>query len=422
MEKEKVVLAYSGGLDTSVIMAWLKERYDYDVIAVCLNAGQEDDFGAIEKKAYDTGAKKAYILDIREEFITDYIWPTLKAGAVYEGDYLLGTAMARPLMAKKLVEVAEKEGAFIIAHGCTGKGNDQVRFEASVKALNPAIKIIAPWREWELDSREDCIAYAAAHNVSIAQTEEDIYSRDQNIWHISHEGGNLENPWNEHLDSILMMSVPPEKAPDKPTYIEINFENGVPAAVNGKTMGPIELMTLLNKVGGENAVGTIDIIENRLVGMKSRGVYETPGGTILYKAHSALEKLILDRDTMAYKNIVAQKYSQLVYDGLWFTPLREAIDAFVNATQSLVTGTVRVKLYKGNAVPVAAKSENSLYSEEYATFSKDDVYNQKDAEGFINLFALSLKIRAIQKQNKKGGAKEHEALERKILKGGEFIR
>lgn len=422
MEKEKVVLAYSGGLDTSVIMTWLKKRYDYDVIAVCLNAGQEEDFAAIEKKAYDTGAKKAYILDIREEFITDYIWPTLKAGAVYEGDYLLGTAMARPLMAKKLVEVAEKEGAFIIAHGCTGKGNDQVRFEASVKALNPSMKIIAPWREWDLNSREDCIAYAKSHNVPIAQTKEDIYSRDQNIWHISHEGGNLENPWNEHLDSILMMSVPLEKAPEKPAYIEIDFDSGVPVAVNGEAMGPIELMTLLNKVGGENAVGTIDIIENRLVGMKSRGVYETPGGTILYRAHSALEKLILDRDTMAYKNIVAQKYSQLVYDGLWFTPLREAIDAFVNATQSLVTGTVRIKLYKGNAVPVATKSENSLYSEEYATFSKDDVYNQKDAEGFINLFALSLKIRAIQNQNKKGGAKEHEALERKVLKGGEFIR
>lgn len=422
MEKEKVVLAYSGGLDTSVIMTWLKKRYDYDVIAVCLNAGQEEDFAAIEKKAYDTGAKKAYILDIREEFITDYIWPTLKAGAVYEGDYLLGTAMARPLMAKKLVEVAEKEGAFIIAHGCTGKGNDQVRFEASVKALNPSMKIIAPWREWDLNSREDCIAYAKSHNVPIAQTKEDIYSRDQNIWHISHEGGNLENPWNEHLDSILMMSVPLEKAPEKPAYIEIDFDSGVPVAVNGEAMGPIELMTLLNKVGGENAVGTIDIIENRLVGMKSRGVYETPGGTILYRAHSALEKLILDRDTMAYKNIVAQKYSQLVYDGLWFTPLREAIDAFVNATQSLVTGTVRIKLYKGNAVPVATKSENSLYSEEYATFSKDDVYNQKDAEGFINLFALSLKIRAIQNQNKKGGAKKHEALERKVLKGGEFIR
>ncbi|MDD2484515.1 MAG: argininosuccinate synthase [Eubacteriales bacterium] len=422
MSKEKVILAYSGGLDTSVIMTWLKEHYDYDVIAVCCNAGQKEDFDAIEKKAYATGASKAYVLDIQEEFITDYIWPTLKAGAIYEGDYLLGTSMARPLMAKKLVEVAEAEGAFIIAHGCTGKGNDQVRFETTIKALNPSIKIIAPWRIWDLTSREDCIAYAKEHNIPIAQTKENIYSRDENIWHISHEGGNLESPWNEHLDSIHVLSVPPEKAPDKATYVEIDFEEGIPVAVDGKVLGPIELLTVLNKLGAENGVGTIDIVENRLVGMKSRGVYETPGGTILYKAHATLEKLILDRDTMAYKNIVAQKYSQLVYDGLWFTPLREAIGAFVDSTQSLISGTVKVKLYKGTATPVASKSENSLYSEEFATFSKDDVYNQKDAEGFINLFALSVKIRAIQQQNKKGGAKKNETLERKVLKGGEFIR
>ena len=422
MSKEKVILAYSGGLDTSVIMTWLKEHYDYDVIAVCCNAGQKEDFDAIEKKAYATGASKAYVLDIQEEFITDYIWPTLKAGAIYEGDYLLGTSMARPLMAKKLVEVAEAEGAFIIAHGCTGKGNDQVRFETTIKALNPSIKIIAPWRIWDLTSREDCIAYAKEHNIPIAQTKENIYSRDENIWHISHEGGNLESPWNEHLDSIHVLSVPPEKAPDKATYVEIDFEEGIPVAVDGKVLGPIELLTVLNKLGAENGVGTIDIVENRLVGMKSRGVYETPGGTILYKAHATLEKLILDRDTMAYKNIVAQKYSQLVYDGLWFTPLREAIAAFVDSTQSLISGTVKVKLYKGTATPVASKSENSLYSEEFATFSKDDVYNQKDAEGFINLFALSVKIRAIQQQNKKGGAKKNETLERKVLKGGEFIR
>jgi len=416
MNKEKVVLAYSGGLDTSVIMAWLKENYDYEVIAVCCDAGQD------EKKAYDTGASKAYIIDIKEEFITDYIWPTLKAGAVYEGDYLLGTSMARPLMAKKLVEIAQKEGAYYIAHGCTGKGNDQVRFEASIKALDPAIKIIAPWRIWDLESREDCIAYAEAHNIPISQTVEDIYSRDQNIWHISHEGGNLENPWNEHLDNIHVMSVPPEKAPDVPTFIEINFIKGIPVAINGKSMGPVELLTELNKLGGENGVGTIDIIENRLVGMKSRGVYETPGGTILFKAHSALEKLILDRDTTAYKNIVAEKYAQLVYNGLWFTPLREAIDAFVDSTQNLITGTVKVKLYKGSATPVATKSDYSLYSEEFATFSKDEVYDQKDAEGFINLFSLPLKIRAIQKQNLEGGIKKDETLERKILKGGEFIR
>ena len=422
MNKEKVVLAYSGGLDTSVIMAWLKENYDYEVIAVCCDAGQDENFEAIEKKAYDTGASKAYIIDIKEEFITDYIWPTLKAGAVYEGDYLLGTSMARPLMAKKLVEIAQKEGAYYIAHGCTGKGNDQVRFEASIKALDPAIKIIAPWRIWDLESREDCIAYAEAHNIPISQTVEDIYSRDQNIWHISHEGGNLENPWNEHLDNIHVMSVPPEKAPDVPTFIEINFIKGIPVAINGKSMGPVELLTELNKLGGENGVGTIDIIENRLVGMKSRGVYETPGGTILFKAHSALEKLILDRDTTAYKNIVAEKYAQLVYNGLWFTPLREAIDAFVDSTQNLITGTVKVKLYKGSATPVATKSDYSLYSEEFATFSKDEVYDQKDAEGFINLFSLPLKIRAIQKQNLEGGIKKDETLERKILKGGEFIR
>ncbi|MFA5635943.1 MAG: argininosuccinate synthase [Anaerovoracaceae bacterium] len=422
MEKEKVVLAYSGGLDTSVIMTWLKNHYDYDVIAVCCNAGQDDDFAAIEKKAYDTGALKAYVLDIKEEFITDYIWPTLKAGAIYESEYLLGTAMARPLMAKKLVEVAEAEGAYYIAHGCTGKGNDQVRFETTIKALNPAIKIIAPWRIWDLESREDCIAYAEEHNISIDQTKEDIYSRDQNIWHISHEGGNLENPWNQHKDNILKMSVTAESAPDEPTYVDISFEKGIPVAVNGEKLGPVELVTLLNKMAGDNGVGTIDIIENRLVGMKSRGVYETPGGTVLYKAHSALEKLVLDRDTMAYKNIVAQKYSQLVYDGLWFTPLREAIDAFVDSTQSLLTGTVKVKLYKGNSIPVASKSKFSLYSEEFATFSKDEVYDHKDSEGFINLFALPLKIRAIQMKNLEGGTDEHETLERKVLKGGEFIR
>lgn len=422
MAKEKIVLAYSGGLDTSVIMTWLKENYDSDVIAVCCNAGQDEDFDAIEKKAYDTGASNAYILDIREEFITDYIWPTLKAGAVYEGDYLLGTSMARPLMAKKLVEIAEAEGAYYIAHGCTGKGNDQVRFEATVKALSPAIKIIAPWRIWDLKSREDCIAYAKSHNIPIAQTNEDIYSRDQNIWHISHEGGNLENPWNQHKDDILKMSVTPENAPDAPTYVDIDFVKGIPTAINGEKLGPIEILTTLNEAAGKNGVGTVDIIENRLVGMKSRGVYETPGGTVLYRAHSALEKLVLDRDTMAYKNIVAQKYSQLVYDGLWFTPLREAIDAFVDSTQNQLTGTVKIKLFKGNAIAIASKSKYSLYSEEFATFSKDEVYNQEDAEGFINLFALPLKIRAIHKQNLEGSTDTHETLERKILKGGEFIR
>lgn len=420
--KEKVVLAYSGGLDTSVIIPWLMENYDYEVIAVCCNAGQNENFEAIKQKALDTGASKAYALDIQEEFITDYIWPTLKADAIYEDDYMLGTSMARPLMAKKLVEVAESEGAYIICHGCTGKGNDQVRFETTIKALNPAIKIIAPWRFWDFESREQLIEYAAAHDIPIAQTEAKIYSRDENIWHISHEGGNLENPWNEHYDDIHVLSSTPEAAPDKKTYVEIEFVKGVPVAVDGKKMDAVELLTKLNELGSANGVGTVDIIENRLVGMKSRGVYETPGGTILFAAHKALEKLILDRDTTQYKNIVSQKFAQLVYDGLWFTPLREAISAFVDSTQELVTGTVRMKLYKGNAYPVGSKSENALYSEEFATFSKDDVYNQSDSEGFINLFSLPLKIRAIQKQQKEGRDTPNEALERKVLKGGDFIR
>lgn len=422
MNKEKIVLAYSGGLDTSIILTWLKENYNCDVIAVCCNAGQREDYEAIEKKAYATGASKSYILDIQQEFVTDFIWPTLKAGAIYENDYLLGTSMARPLMAKKLVEIAEAEGAYIIAHGCTGKGNDQVRFETTIKALNPAIRIIAPWRTWNLESREDLIEYAKAHHIPIAQTTEKIYSRDENIWHISHEGGNLENPWNEHKDDIHVLSVPVEQAPDNPAYVEIGFEQGIPVAVNGEKMTGVKILETLNSLGSANGVGTIDIIENRLVGMKSRGVYETPGGTILYKAHSTLEKLILDRDTMQYKNIVAQKYAQLVYDGLWFTPVREAIAAFVNSTQKDVTGTVKIKLYKGSAIPVASKSPYSLYSEEFATFSKDEVYDQSDAEGFINLFSLPLKIRAIQKQQQSGEVKGSGTLEKKILKGGDFIR
>lgn len=421
MAKEKIILAYSGGLDTSVIVTWLKDTYDYDVIAACVNVGQDDDFSEIEKKACSTGASKCYVIDVKEEFITDFIWPTMKAGAVYENDYLLGTSFARPLIAKELVKIAHDEGAYLIAHGCTGKGNDQVRFEATIKALNPSIKIIAPWRLWDLTSREDCINYAKERNIPIAQTVEKIYSRDQNIWHISHEGGNLEDPWNEHLDDINVMSVTPEQAKDEPVYLEIGFEQGIPVSIDGKLLGPVEMLTYLNKVGGENAIGTIDIVENRLVGMKSRGVYETPGGTIIYKAHGALEKLILDRDTMAYKNIVAQKYAQLVYDGLWYTPLREAIDAFVNSTQIYVTGVVKMKLYKGNCTPVASKSKYSLYSEEFATFSKDEVYNQKDAEGFINLFALPLKIRAILKEKNQEGSEVNEALGRKVLKGGEFV-
>lgn len=422
MSKEKVVLAYSGGLDTSVIMKWLKENYDYEVIAVCCNAGQKEDFNAIEKKALATGAIKAITVDIREEFITDYIWPTLKAGAAYE-NYLLGTSMARPLMAQKLVEIAKEEGAFYIAHGCTGKGNDQVRFETAVHALDPSIKIIAPWRmdAWEFQSREDLIEYSKNHDIPISQSTAKIYSRDENIWHISHEGGELENPWNEHYSSIHVLSVPPEKAPDEVTYVEIDFEKGVPVAVDGVKMEPVQLLMKLNELGSKNGIGTIDIVENRLVGMKSRGVYETPGGTILFAAHSGLEELILDRDTSHYKKIVGDKFAELLYNGLWFTPLREAISAFVDVTQEKVTGTVKMKLYKGNAIVAAKKSLYSLYNEEFATFSKDEVYNQYDAEGFINLWSLPLKIRAIQKETVEGGARQDETLERKVLKGSDFV-
>ena len=400
MAKEKVILAYSGGLDTSVILKWLIVEYGYEVIAVCCNAGQGDDFDAVEKKALATGASKAITLDIREEFITDYIYPTIKAGAIYEGDYLLGTSMARPLMAAKLVELAHKEGASVIAHGCTGKGNDQVRFETAIKAIDPSIQIIAPWRFWNFKSREDLIEYAHKNDITIEQSTEKIYSRDENIWHISHEGGELEDPWNEHLDTIHVLSCTPEAAPDQPEYVTISFEKGIPVAVNDEKLDPISLLTKLNELGSKHGVGTIDIIEDRLVGMKSRGVYETPGGTILYQAHRDLEKLVLDRDTMSYKAVVALKFSELLYDGLWFTPVREAISAFVDVTQKDMTGKVKMKLYKGTARPVASQSPYSLYNEEFATFSADDVYDQSDAEGFINLWSLPLKIRALQKQSK----------------------
>lgn len=395
MKKEKVVLAYSGGLDTSVILTWLKEEMNFDVVAVCVNVGQDDDFEEIEKKAYATGAVKAYIVDVVDEFVTNYIWKTLKAGAVYENDYLLGTSFARPLIAKELVRIARAEGAGTIAHGCTGKGNDQVRFETAIHALDPSLKIVAPWRVWDLKSREDCIAYAEKHGIPIAQTLKKIYSRDQNIWHISHEGGNLEDPWNIHEDDIHVMSSTIENAPDVAEQVDIGFEKGCPVSLNGERLKPAELLSRLNELGGKHGVGTIDIVENRLVGMKSRGVYETPGGTVLYAAHKSLEKLVLDRDTLNYKNQIALKYAQLVYDGLWFTPLKDALDAFVDSTQDVVTGTVKIKLYKGNAVPIASKSEYSLFNEAFATFGEDDVYNQSDAEGFINLFSLPCKIRAI---------------------------
>ena len=402
MKKQtKVVLAYSGGLDTSAVIPWLKEMYESEIIAVCCNAGQKEDFNAIEAKALLSGASKAMVLDIRDEFVTDYIWPTVKAGAIYEDDYLLGTSMARPLMAKKLVEVAEAENAEYIVHGCTGKGNDQVRFESSIKALNPDLKIFAPWRssDWKFEGREDFIAYSKSKNIPITQSEEKIYSRDENIWHISHEGGNLENSWNEHLDDIHVLSVTPENAPDEPAFVEISFDKGVPTAIDGKEYSPVVLLEKLNETGSRYGVGTIDIIENRLVGMKSRGVYETPVGTLIYEAHRALEKLILDRDTMHYKKLISERFAELCYDGKWFTSLMKALMAFVDETQKDVSGTVKMKLYKGNAWVVASKSKNSLYDEDFATFSKDDVYDQSDAEGFINLWSLPMKIKAMKKKD-----------------------
>ncbi len=400
--KEKVVLAYSGGLDTSIIIPWLKENYDYEVIAMAADVGQGEELEPLNEKAIKTGASKLYIEDLKEEFITDYIYPTLKAGAVYEGKYLLGTSFARPIIAKRMVEIAKKEGATAIAHGATGKGNDQVRFELTVKALAPELKIIAPWRIWDIRSREDAIDYATERNIPIPVTKKDNYSRDLNLWHLSHEGSELEDPSNEPVyDRLLKLSVTPEKAPDKATYIEIEFLKGVPVKLNGKSMKPVELMTELNRVGGENGIGIIDIVENRLVGMKSRGVYETPGGTILYAAHRELELLCIDRDTLHYKDILSQRFAELVYYGQWFTPLREALSAFVDVTQKNVTGKVKLKLYKGNVTPAGSESPYSLFSEELCTFGKDDVYNQKDAEGFINLFGLPLKVQAIMNQKTK---------------------
>lgn len=404
MKKEKFVLAYSGGLDTSVILAWLKEHYNCEVIAACIDVGQGDDFDAVKHKAMSTGASKIYIEDVKNEFVKDYIFPTLKAGAVYEGKYLLGTSFARPVIAKKLVEIAHKENANTIVHGCTGKGNDQVRFELSIKALDPYLKVIAPWRIWDIRSREDAIDYAKKYNIPIPVTKEKPYSKDKNLWHLSHEGGDLENPWNQHDSSMYEMVTPPEKCPDIPAYIELYFEKGVPVMLNGTYLSPVELLNKLNEVGGQNGIGVIDMVENRLVGMKSRGVYETPGGTLLYTAHKELESITLDKQTSHYKELIAQKYSELVYDGLWFTPIREALDAFVDSTQAFVTGTVKLKLYKGLCSVAGIKSPYSLYSEEFATFGQDEVYSQKDSEGFINLFGLPLKIRALM--NMKSEEKE----------------
>jgi len=391
----KCVLAYSGGLDTSVIVPWLRENYDCEVICMTANLGQDDELDGLEAKALASGASKVYVEDLRGEFLADYVFPTVMAGAVYEREYLLGTSFARPIIAKRMVEIAELEGADAVAHGCTGKGNDQVRFELTFKALNPKLTVVAPWREWSIRSREDALEYAAAHNVSVVQSRRSIYSRDRNIWHLSHEGGCLENPWAAPEEDMFVLTVSPEEAPDEPAYIEIDFRQGVPVRLDGVSMGPVELVTALNRLGGAHGIGRVDMVENRLVGMKSRGVYETPGGTILYKAHQGLESLVLDGETMHYKDQVALKYAEMVYYGRWFTPLREALDAFVKVTQQCVTGTVRLKLYKGSCTVVGRKSMYSLYREDYATFGADSVYDQADAEGFINLFGLSMKVRAL---------------------------
>lgn len=392
---KKVVLAYSGGLDTSVIVPWLRENYGCDVICFTADVGQAEELDGLEEKALKSGASRLVVRDLREEFAEEYIFPVLKAGALYERKYLLGTSMARPLIAKHMVDVAHEYGADAIAHGATGKGNDQVRFELTTMALDPRLAIIAPWREWDIRSREDAILYAKAHNVPIPVTEKSIYSRDRNLWHLSHEGGNLEDPWLEPDEEMYQLSVSPENAPDQPEYIEITFESGAPVAVNGEAMSPATLVAYLNKLGGAHGIGRNDQVESRLVGMKSHGVYETPGGTILLAAHRELESLVLDKDTIQFKDMVALKYAELVYNGLWFAPLREALAAFVDTTQGPVTGVVRMKLYKGNVIPAGRKSKLSLYREDFATFGQEDVYNQTDAKGFIRLFGLPLKVRAL---------------------------
>ena len=399
MKLNKVVLAYSGGLDTSVIIPWLKENFGCEVICFAADVGQEEELDGLEERALKTGASKLYIKDLTSEFVDDFIFPTLKAGAIYE-EYLLGTSFARPLIAKCLVDIAHQEGADAIVHGATGKGNDQVRFEVTIHALDPDLKIIAPWRMWDLQSREDEIAYAQARGIDVPVVKERPYSVDRNIWHLSHEGSDLEDPANSPQDDLYLLITPPEKAPDEPTFVEIGFEQGVPKTVDGKEYDGASLVRTLNKIAGENGVGILDIVENRLVGMKSRGVYETPGGTVLYNAHRALESLTLDRDTMHFKELVAQRYAELVYDGLWYSPLREALDAFVSETQKTVTGTVKMKLYKGNCASVAITSPYSLYNQGIASFGYSELYDHKDSEGFINLFALPLKVRALMKKER----------------------
>lgn len=401
MAKTKILLAYSGGLDTSVIIPWLKENYDCEVIAVAADVGQGEELEPLHKKAAKSGASKLYIEDLKEEFVTDFIYPTLKASAIYEGKYLLGTSMARPLIAKRLVEIAKIEGCDAICHGATGKGNDQVRFELTIKALAPGMKIIAPWRIWDIRSREDAIAYLEARNLPLPVSKKRPYSMDRNLWHLSHEGADLEDPWNEPQDDLYLICTAPEAAPDQPEYVAIDFEQGIPVAVDGKKLPPIEIIEALNTIGAKHGVGIDDMVENRLVGMKSRGVYENPAGAILFEAHRALESITLDRDTLHYKQGVAIKFAEMVYYGQWYTPLREALSTFVDATQQTVTGTVRVKLYKGRCAAAGVQSSYSLYSEAFATFGRDEVYNQKDAEGFINLFGLPIKVKALLDEQRK---------------------
>jgi argininosuccinate synthase len=397
-EIKKVVLAYSGGLDTSIIIPWLKDNYNNcEVIAVSGNVGQADELEGLEEKAIATGASKLYVEDLNKEFVEEYVYPTIKAGAVYEGKYLLGTSFARPIIAKRLVEIAKKEGADAICHGCTGKGNDQVRFELAIKAYAPDMPIIAPWRTWEFKSREEEIAYAEEKKIPLKINRETNYSKDKNLWHLSHEGLDLEDPANEPMyekEGFLEMGVSPLQAPDVPEYVTIHFEKGEAKSINGEEMDAVSIVQKLNEIGGKNGIGITDIVENRLVGMKARGVYETPGGTILFAAHNKLEEICLDKDTQHYKSVLAIKFAELVYDGKWYTPLREALSAFVDSTQQYVTGDVKLKLYKGNIIDAGVTSPYSLYDEEIATFDEDEVYDQNDSAGFINLFGLPIKVRA----------------------------
>lgn len=401
--KEKVILAYSGGLDTTAIIPWLKENYDYEVICVCIDVGQESELDGLEERAKSSGASKCYILDVVDEFCDDYIVPTVKAGAVYENEYLLGTSMARPLIGKLLVDIAHKEGATAICHGATGKGNDQVRFELAIKAFGPELKIIAAWRQdsWTMNSREDEIEYCKQHGINLPFSADSSYSRDRNLWHISHEGLELEDPANEpNYEHLLVLGTYPEKAPDEAEYVTLTFEKGIPTSVNGKEMKVSDIIRELNRLGGKHGVGIVDIVENRVVGMKSRGIYETPGGTILMAAHTQLEELILDRETLAFKKTIGDKFADVVYEGKWWSPLREALQAFVDSTQERVTGEVKLKLYKGNIIKAGTTSPYSLYSESLASFTTGDLYNHKDAEGFINLFGLSTKVRAMLDQKR----------------------